>query len=163
MRTKKQLGSQINLVLWKPKTNKFQFNYKFGKCSYILHLCPEMHAMAKMAKLAKNRQPLAIWIGCQKWPLEGWRFWQKWRFWQFWQKLPCMQWRKWRNWRKITSLWRFDLDAKSGPLEAGEIGDFGKNHQRAGDSSDKCPRPLETGNFGENGDCSKTGNFGKNR
>ena len=25
-----------------------------------LHLCPEMHAMAKMAKLAKNRQPLAI-------------------------------------------------------------------------------------------------------
>ena len=77
-----------------------------------------------------------------------------------------MQWRKWRNWRKITSLWRFDLNAKSGPLEAGdfgEIGDFGKNHQRAGDSSNKCPRPLETGNFGENGDCSKIGNFGKNR
>ena len=24
------------------------------------HLCPEMHAMAKMAKLAKNRQLLAI-------------------------------------------------------------------------------------------------------
>ena len=33
----------------------------------------------------------------------------------------CMQWRKWRNWRKITSLWRFELDAKSGPLEAGDI------------------------------------------
>ena len=78
-------------------------------------------------------------------------------------KSPCMQ---WRNWRKITSLWRFELDAKSGPLEAGdfgEIGDFGKNRQRAGNSSDKCPRPLETGNFGENGDCSKIGNFGKNR
>ena len=48
----------------------------------------------------------------------------------------CMQWRKWRNWRKIASRWRFELDAKSGPLEAGnfgEIGDFGKNHQRAGD------------------------------
>ena len=48
----------------------------------------------------------------------------------------CMQWRKWRNWRKITSLWRFELDAKSGPLEAGdfgEIGDFGKIRQRAGD------------------------------
>ena len=45
----------------------------------------------------------------------------------------CMQ---WRNWRKITSLWRFELDAKSGPLEAGdfgEIGDFGKIRQRAGD------------------------------
>ena len=30
----------------------------------------------------------------------------------------------------------FELDAKSGPLEAGdfgEIGDFGKNRQRAGD------------------------------
>ena len=26
----------------------------------FFHLCPEMHAMAKMAKLAKNRQPLAI-------------------------------------------------------------------------------------------------------
>ena len=25
---------------------------------------------------------------------------------------------QWRNWRKITSLWRFELDAKSGPLEA---------------------------------------------
>ena len=33
----------------------------------------------------------------------------------------------------------------------GEIGDFGKNRQRAGDSSDKSPRPLEIGNFGENG------------
>ena len=53
-----------------------------------------------------------------------------------------MQWRKWRNWRKIVSRWRFELDAKSGPLEAGdfgengdfgEIGDFGKNRQRAGD------------------------------
>ena len=96
----------------------------------LLHLCPEMHAMAKMAKLVKNRQLLAIWIGCQKWPLGGWRFWRNWRFWQ---KSPCMQ---WRNWRKITSLWRFELDAKSGPLEAGdfgEIGDFGKNRQRAGD------------------------------
>ena len=43
-----------------------------------------------------------------------------------------MQWRKWRNWRKIASCWRLELDAKSGPLEAGdfgengEIGDFGK-------------------------------------
>ena len=57
-------------------------------------------------------------------------------------KSPCMQ---WRNWRKNTSLWRFELDDKSGPLEAGnfgengdfgeigEIGDFGKNRQRAGD------------------------------
>ena len=26
----------------------------------VFHLCPEMHAMAKMAKLVKNRQPLVI-------------------------------------------------------------------------------------------------------
>ena len=75
----------------------------------------------------------------------------------------CMQWRKWRNWRKIASRWRFELDAKSGPLEAGDFGNFGKNHQRAGDNSDERPRPLETGNFGENGHCSEIGNFGKNR
>ena len=36
----------------------------------------------------------------------------------------CMQWRKRRNWWKIASRWRFELDAKSGLLEAG---DFGKN------------------------------------
>ena len=46
----------------------------------------------------------------------------------------CMQWRKWR---KIASLWRFELDAKSGP--------------------------LETGDFGENGDCSENSDFGENR
>ena len=36
---------------------------------------------------------------------------------------------QWRKWRKIASLWRFEWDAKSGPLEAGhfgENGDFGK-------------------------------------
>ena len=33
-----------------------------------------------------------------------------------------MQWRKWRNWQKIASLWWFELDAKSGPLEAGDSG-----------------------------------------
>ena len=59
----------------------------------------------------------------------------------------CMQWRKWRT---IASLWRFELDAKRGPLETGdfgEIGGFGKNRQRAGDNGDKRPDPLETGNF----------------
>ena len=35
----------------------------------IVHLRPEMHAMAEMARMAKNRQPLAIRTGCQKWPL----------------------------------------------------------------------------------------------
>ena len=74
----------------------------------------------------------------------------------------CVQLRKWRT---IASLWRFELDAKRGPLETGdfgEIGGFGKNHQRAGDNGDKCPDPLETGNFGENGDFGKIGNFDEN-
>ena len=39
----------------------------------------------------------------------------------------------------------------------GEIGDFGKNCQRASDNGEKHPDPLETGNFG---DC---GDFGQNR
>ena len=43
------------------------------------HLRPERHAMAKMAK---TRQPLTIWVGCQKWPLGDWRFWRNWPFWQ---------------------------------------------------------------------------------
>ena len=49
---------------------------------------------------------------------------------------------QWRNWRNIASLWRFELDAKSGLLETG---DFGENRQRAGDNSEKrsCPyRPA---------------------
>ena len=40
----------------------------------------------------------------------------------------CMQWHAMVKMAKITSLWRFELDAKSGPLKAGdfgEIGDFG--------------------------------------
>ena len=44
---------------------------------------------------------------------------------------------QWRKWRLIASLWRLELDTKSGP--------------------------LETGDFGENGDCSEIGDFGENR
>ena len=32
-----------------------------------------------------------------------------------------------RKWRKIASLWRFELNAKSGPLEAGDFGEIGEN------------------------------------
>ena len=49
----------------------------------------------------------------------------------------------------IASRWRFELDAKSGPLEAGdfgengdfgEIGDFGKNcHACSGENGEKSP------------------------
>ena len=41
-----------------------------------------------------------------------------------------MQWRKWRNWRKIASRWRFELDAKSGLLEAGDFGENGDRRPR---------------------------------
>ena len=55
----------------------------------------------------------------------------------------CKEWRKWRNWRKIASRWRFEVDTKSGPLEAGdfgEIGDFGKNcHACNGENGEKSP------------------------
>ena len=64
----------------------------------------------------------------------------------------CMQWRKWRNWRNIASPWRFELDAKSGPLGAGdfgengdfgEIGDFGKNrHACNGKTGKKSPASV---------------------
>ena len=57
-------------------------------------------------------------------------------------KSPCMQ---WRNWQKITSLWRFELDAESGPLEAGdfgEIGDFGKIAMHAMAKLAKNHQPL---------------------
>ena len=54
-----------------------------------------------------------------------------------------MQWRKWRNWRKIASHWRFELDAKSGPLEAGDFGDFRKNRHACngenGETGEKSP------------------------
>ena len=50
---------------------------------------------------------------------------------------------QWRKWQKITSLWRFELDAKSGPLEAGDFGengDFGKNrHACNGENGEKSP------------------------
>ena len=32
---------------------------------------------------------------------------------------------QWRKWRKIASRWRFELDAKRGPLEAGDFGENG--------------------------------------
>ena len=41
----------------------------------------------------------------------------------------CIQWRKWR---KIASLWPFELEAKSGPLETGDLGEirhFRQNRQ----------------------------------
>ena len=46
--------------LW-DETHKEGIAYIMGIVhSHEDHLCPEMHAMVKMAKLAKNRQLLAI-------------------------------------------------------------------------------------------------------
>ena len=54
----------------------------------------------------------------------------------------CMQ---WRNWRKIASCWRLELDAKSRPLEAGDFGengDFGKIAMHAMVKLAKNHQPL---------------------
>ena len=55
----------------------------------------------------------------------------------------CMQWRKWRNWRKIASCCRVELDAKSGPFEAGDFGEIGdfrkKRHACNGETREKSP------------------------
>ena len=76
-----------------------------------------MHAMAKMAK---NRQPLAIWIRCQKWPLGGWRFGENGDF--------------GKNRQRAGD----NGDKRPGPLKTGdfgengncgEIGDYRKKHQ----------------------------------
>ena len=74
----------------------------------------------------------------------------------------CMQ---WRNWRKIASRWRFELDAKSGPLEAGDFGENGdpcmqwrkwrKITSLWRFELDAKSGPLEAGNFGEIGDSGK--------
>ena len=69
-----------------------------------------------------------------------------------------MQWRKWRNWRKIASCWRFELDAKSGPLEVddfgengdfGEIGDFGKNRHACIGESGKTGKKSPAAGLGK--------------
>ena len=52
--------------------------------------------------MSRKNLPLAIWIGCQNWPLGGWRF---------------------------------------------------------GENGDKRPAPLETGDFGENGNYGEIGDF----
>ena len=91
-----------------------------------------------------------------------------------------MQWRKWRNWRKITIRWRFELDAKSGPVEAGDFGengDFGeipcmqwRNWRKITSlwrfELDAKSGPLEAGDFGEIGDfvkyCQSAGDMWQN-
>ena len=53
-------------------------------------ICPEMHALAKMAEMAinhQNRQTINKNSNeMAKGPFAKWRFWRKWRIWQKWQK-----------------------------------------------------------------------------
>ena len=103
---------------------------------FHFHLYPEMHAMAKMAKMAKNRQPLRIWVGSKRAPLETGDFGE--------------------NRQRAGD----NGEKPPGPLatgDSGEISDFAENRQRAGYDGEKRPGPSETGDLGENGD------FGKNR
>ena len=60
-------------------------------------ICPEMHALAKMAEMAINRQNRQT-INknsneMAKGPFAKWRFWRKWRIW-----------RKWQKWRLIAKI-----------------------------------------------------------
>ena len=85
-----------------------------------LAILAKMAILAKLAILAKITRGLAICGKIFKLDVQ-----------------KCMQWRKWQNWRKIATRWQFELDAKSGPLEAGDFGmhamakmaKLAKNHQ----------------------------------
>ena len=62
-----------------------------------IKICPEMHALAKMAEMAINRQNRQTInknsIEMAKGPSAKWRFWRKWRIW-----------RKWQKWRLIAKI-----------------------------------------------------------
>ena len=50
-------------------------------------ICPEMHALAKMAEMAINRQTINKNSNeMAKGPFAKWHFWRKWLIWQKWQK-----------------------------------------------------------------------------
>ena len=50
-------------------------------------ICPEMHALAKMAEMAINRQTVNKNSNeMAKGPFGKWRLWRKWRIWRKWQK-----------------------------------------------------------------------------
>ena len=63
----------------------------------MAEICPEMHALAKMAELALNRQNRQMvkknTNEMAKGPFGKWRCWGKWRIW-----------RKWQNWRLIAKI-----------------------------------------------------------
>ena len=71
-----QNGSSTSGIL-----NKLTVSAKF-------EICPEMHALAKMAEMAINRQNRQT-INknsneMAKGPFAKWRFWRKWRIWRKW-------------------------------------------------------------------------------
>ena len=55
-----------------------------------LEICPEMHALVKMAEMAINHQNRQTTNKnsneMAKGPFAKWRFWRKWRIWRKWQK-----------------------------------------------------------------------------
>ena len=66
----------------------------------IGEICPEMHALAKMAEMAINRQNRQT-INknsneMAKGPFAKWRFWRKWHIW--------LKWQKWRLFAKIAKV-----------------------------------------------------------
>ena len=105
------------------------------------HLCPEIHAIAKMAK---NRQK----AGDSNWmsKVAPWRV----------AILAKMTNLDVENGEKSPEGWRFKLDGKSGPLKRGALPILAKMTNLAKNGK-KSPGPLASGDFREIGDFGENG------
>ena len=105
------------------------------------HLCPEIHAIAKMAK---NRQK----AGDSNWmsKVAPWRV----------AILAKMTNLDVENGEKSPEGWRFKLDGKSGPLKRGALTILAKKTNLAKNGK-KSPGPLASGDFREIGDFGENG------
>ena len=82
-------------------------------------ICPEMHALAKMAEMALNRQNRQTVNKNSnemvKEPFAKKRFWRKWHIWRKWQK--------WRLIAKIAKLLtKIQMRWQRGTLQSGDFG-----------------------------------------
>ena len=115
--TSKKPNSQTKYITLLASLRKWTLSYRHAQWCSSGEICPEIHAMAKMAKiqmrlqrgpfeseilatmayLAINRQNRQIVNKTSnemaKRPFWEWHFWRKWR-----------GWRKWQNWRLIAKL-----------------------------------------------------------
>ena len=94
----KPLGREHFPAIFQPPGDVYLLNIELESFEYVLQItqlatkeiCPEMHALAKMAEMAINRQNRQT-INknsneMAKGPFAKWRFRRKWRIWRKWQK-----------------------------------------------------------------------------